>query len=96
MWDKADIVPTPLFIIILTASFWGLGWQMNQPVIMNVANKKEKPCYLHPQMDVLFIETSKHLLSGSGDPTITNPDMGWGARDFETLESIEKIKSILE
>jgi hypothetical protein len=69
---------------------------MSQPVIMNVANKKEKPCYLHPQMDVLFIETSKHLLSGSGDPTITNPDMEWGARDFETLECIETIKNILE
>ena len=40
-----------------------------------------KTLYVKPQMEVLEIKFELSILTGSGDPTITNPDMGWGAKE---------------
>ena len=37
--------------------------------------------YEKPLVEVLGIELESSILAGSGDPTITNPDMGWGAKE---------------
>lgn len=42
----------------------------------NVKSRYEKPL-----VEVLEIELESSILAGSGDPTITNPDMGWGAKE---------------
>lgn len=36
---------------------------------------------MSPQMVVLEVELEFSILTGSGDPTITNPDMEWGVRE---------------
>ena len=40
-----------------------------------------KTLYVKPQMEALEIKLESSILTGSGDPTITNPDMGWGAKE---------------
>ena len=35
---------------------------------------------------------NENILVGSGDPTITNPDMEWGTREFE--EPDKEVKDI--
>ena len=40
-----------------------------------------KRVYETPQMKILGIELKSSILTVSGDPTITNPDMGWGAKE---------------
>lgn len=37
--------------------------------------------YEKPQIEVLEMELESAILTASGDPTVTTPDMGWGARE---------------
>ena len=37
--------------------------------------------YEKPQMKIVEMELKISILAGSGDPTITNPDMGWGVNE---------------
>ena len=41
---------------------------------------KKKLVYETPKVAVIKIAAT-NLCTTSGDPTITNPDMGWGARN---------------
>lgn len=40
-----------------------------------------KQRYEKPLMEDLEVELELSILTGSGDPTITNPDMGWGVKE---------------
>lgn len=53
----------------------------------------EKKFYETPQVSVVNVEVEK-MCATSGDPTITNPDMGWGAREIELPSEERKFKSV--
>ena len=42
---------------------------------------EKKQSYVKPQMQLLEVDVKTSILTGSGDPTITNPEMGWGANE---------------
>ena len=44
-------------------------------------DNKKKNHYESPKMTTSEIELKTSILAGSGDPTITNPDMGWGVNE---------------
>jgi len=46
-----------------------------------IMDNNVKQRYEKPLAEVLEIELDSSILAGSGDPTITNPDMGWGASE---------------
>lgn len=57
-------------------------------IIKKTKNERAKSKYVKPKVRQFAIEMNECLLTGSGDPTITNPDMGWGARDnYDTFEA---------
>lgn len=53
----------------------------------------EKKFYETPQVSVINLEVEK-MCATSGDPTITNPDMGWGAREMEIPSEERRFKSV--
>lgn len=42
---------------------------------------ENKQSYVKPQMQLLEVDVKISILTGSGDPTITNPGMEWGANE---------------
>lgn len=46
-----------------------------------IMDNNVKQRYEKPLMEDLEVELESSILTGSGDPTITNPDMGWGAKE---------------
>ena len=44
-------------------------------------NCKTRRHYEKPQSNIVEMELEISILTGSGDPTITNPDMGWGVNE---------------
>ena len=60
--------------------------------IEKVSNANPKPRYQKPRTRVILLNMNENLLVGSGDPTITNPDMEWGTREFE--EPDKEVKDI--
>lgn len=42
---------------------------------------ENKQSYVKPQMQLLEVDVKTSILTGSGDPTITNPGMEWGANE---------------
>lgn len=46
-----------------------------------IMDNNAKLSYEKPLVEVLEFELETSILTGSGDPTITNPDMGWGAQE---------------
>ena len=54
-----------------------------EAIIAKMANEnsinKEKLNYKQPTTTAIAFEPESLMLTGSGDPTITNPDMEWGA-----------------
>ncbi|MBR5576115.1 MAG: hypothetical protein IKW22_02380 [Bacteroidaceae bacterium] len=55
----------------------------------------EKKFYDTPQVSVVKVELEK-MCATSGDPTITTPNMGWGAREEELFSDKLNLKNILE
>lgn len=52
---------------------------------------EKKQSYVKPQIHLLEVDVKTSILTGSGDPTITNPDMEWDSREYNGADNGRNI-----